>query len=218
MLISDSHQFIFVHNYKVAGNSIKRALWQWASPPMKRELNWFERQLARIGIRGKPQYPSHLTALEIRERFPEVWDDYFTFGFVRNPWSWQVSLYFFMLQNEDHWFHDDVKSMDGFEEYIEWRVREGRVLQSSFFYDEDGEAIVDYIGRLENIRDDFQQICERVGVDATLPHKNKSSHADYREYYSDYTRNLIADHFAEDIDRFGYSFHGSTYSTPVLTP
>ncbi len=85
--------------------------------------------------------------------------------------------------------------MSGFEEYIEWRVKEGCFLQSSFFCDEDGRFIVDYLGRLENIRSDFQRVCDHIGVDAELPHENESSHANYRKYYNNRTRELVAERF-----------------------
>lgn len=217
MLLSDSHKFIFIHNYKVAGTSIRKALRPYETPANQR-LGWPKRQLARLGLVSAPTCADHAKATEVRDAFPERWQRYFTFGFVRNPWAWQVSLYFYMLQNEDHWFYDEVTSMDGFEEYIEWRVRNGRALQSSFFCKDNGEIIVDFIGRLENIRTDFQRIAEQIGVEASLPQKNESSHGDYRDYYDDHARSLVATHFAEDIDRFGYTFNGSPAPSPVLTP
>jgi hypothetical protein len=207
MLISDTHEFIFVHNYKVAGSSIKHALKPYAQTAFER-LDWVQRQCARLRLREVPTYPSHLTAQEIKSNHPEEWHRYFTFGFVRNPWSWQVSLYFYMLESEDHHQHDLIASMEEFDEYIHWRVNEDKHLQSEFFCDTGGRVLVDYIGRLESIREDFQTICERVGVEASLPHKNASSHRDYRAYYSDETRELVAEHFQEDIERFGYCFDG----------
>ena len=131
MLLSDSHEFVFVHNYKVAGTSIRHALSSYETSLLD-QMSWTSRQLAKLGLTELPNCPTHAKARDIREQFPERWERYFTFGFVRNPWSWQVSLYFYMLQNEDHWFHDRTKSMSGFEEYIEWRVQNDRVLQSSF--------------------------------------------------------------------------------------
>jgi hypothetical protein len=209
MLISDSHEFIFVHNYKVAGSSIKHALKPYAQTAFER-LGWVQRQLARLRLRSTPHYPAHLTAREIRSDHPDEWRRYFTFGFVRNPWSWQVSLYFFMLETEDHHQHDLISSMNGFDEYIHWRVKEDKHLQSEFFCDSEGNVLVDHIGRLESIQDDFRTICDTLGLEAELPHKNSSSHRDYREYYTDDTRQLVQEHFEEDVRRFGYSFSGVT--------
>ena len=114
-----------------------------------------------------------------------------------------------MLENEDHHQHELIRSMDGFEEYIEWRVTEEKRLQSAFFVNEDGEEIVDFVGHLETIQEDFGHVCGEIGVNAALPHKNTSSHRDYRNYYTEHTRSLVREHFREDIRRFGYTFGGS---------
>jgi len=120
-----------------------------------------------------------------------------------------------MLQNEGHPFHDKIKSMDGFEEYIEWRVHEECVLQSSFFCDEKGEFIVDFVGRIENIKSDFEKICKRLGISTSLPHKNKSRHDNYKKYYNKYTKKLIKSSFKKDVKKFGYSFSGIDRSKKV---
>ena len=86
MLISDSHKFIFIHNYKVAGNSIKSALAPYATAP-RQYAGWIRRQLDRVKLLTIPNYPHHLKAREIRKQEPSRWDQYFAFGFVRNPWS-----------------------------------------------------------------------------------------------------------------------------------
>jgi hypothetical protein len=215
MLLSDSHEFIFVHNYKVAGSSTRHALRTFETPIYKR-TSWLSRQLAKFGFYELPDCPTHAKAREIRSQLPERWENYFTFGFVRNPWSWQVSLYFYMLENDDHWQHDLIRSMSGFDEYIEWRVNEDKVLQSEFFCDREGNVIVDFIGRLESIQDDFRTICDTVELEAELPHRNSSSHRDYRDYYTERTRRLVANHFSEDITRFGYSFGDVRDSAPIV--
>jgi len=41
-----------------------------------------------------------------------------------------------------------------------------------------------------------------------LPHRrhSKERRKDYRIYYDDVTAELVANHYAEDIQRFGYTF------------
>jgi hypothetical protein len=207
MLISDRHQFIFVHLYKTAGVSIKEALRPYADSHVDRAF-FGDRVLHRIRLKRIEPYPPHLKAYEVRERFPDEWGRYFTFAFVRNPWAWQVSLYSYMRQRERHWQHDIATSFSDFEEYLEWRVAEDKHLQQEFLCDWEGNIMVDFVGRVETIEKDFEHICDTIGVAASLPHKNKSKHRNYRDYYDGYTRALVAEHFAPDIEQFGYDFDG----------
>lgn len=212
MLLSYSHRFLFVHVYKVAGTSISRALTPWAHRPEKLLVN---RLLSRVGWRsGLPHHrwrvtSPHARACEAKAWLPAaIWDACFKFAFVRNPWDWQVSLYHYMLGKSSHRQHERMKRMRSFDDYIEWRIREDRRLQSELLTDARGEILVDFVGRFERLEEDFAHVCRTVGVEAELPHVNPSRHDDYRTYYSDHSRALVAEHFAEDIERFGYRFDG----------
>ena len=207
MIISKSHNFIFVHIPKTGGSSIHAVLnqYRWKAPLPVRAA-W------RFGLRKyRPFYygiPGHAKALEIREMLPsEIFDTFFRFAFVRNPWALQVSMYHFILQSS----HRDTKvvsSKSGFREYVHWlRDKPEYDLQSDFVTDENGELLVDYIGRLETIQEDFTSICDAIGVSKIyLPVKNISSHAGYKKYYDDETIEIIGNMYARDIERFGYIF------------
>ena len=69
MVVNDNLRFIFVHVPKTAGQAIHRSL------PRPRQNPW----------------PTHTPRHEVKQ-------DYFSFGFMRNPWDRMVSLYHFMIQ------------------------------------------------------------------------------------------------------------------------
>jgi hypothetical protein len=63
---------------------------------------------------------------------------------------------------------------------------------------ENGRVIVDFVGRYENINEDFNYICNKLNIGQTLlPHINKFDHDHYMNYY---TKEMISEvnSFAED--------------------
>ena len=207
MLINEKHNYIYVHVYKVAGQSVKLALRRYHHRRMPGFVrSHYSRLIELPQAYSFRSLEAHSTAKEIREYLgPEKWDSMYSFSFVRNPWDWQVSLYHFIQTNKFNPQRGLVSSMN-FDDYIKWRVEEDRHLQSSFIFDRHGNQLVDFVGRFENLSNDFATVCNKVGVDASLPHENASKHDGYRKYYNDTTAALIADAFKEDIDAFGYEF------------
>ena len=135
MLVSHRHRFIFIHTYKTAGMSMRRALDSYAEGRARRWVAKYARRL-RLPAPATPRL--HMPAREVRALLsPEVFDNYFTFAFVRNPWDWQVSLYHYMLKATDHYQHELAKSFAGFDAYIRWRVDKEVRLQKAFVTDED---------------------------------------------------------------------------------
>ena len=207
MLLSYSHRFIFIHNYRVAGTSIRKSLDKYVRKPLLRRI------FGKIGLGNKlshhkwKTFPAHIKAKELRRILPaDLYDTFYKFAFVRNPWDWQVSLYHYMLKNKSHRQHRLISAMKSFDEYLVWRVNEGKVLQKDFVTDLEGTMIVDFVGRYENLSEDFLQVCNALNINASLPHINKSSHMNYRSYYSAETRSLVEENFSEDIELFNYTF------------
>lgn len=219
MLISYKHKFIFIHNYKVAGISINIALRNYSinNPTKYTSFNKFLEFSGSFGffinriIRKIPfiySFDEHDFAVNIRKKLPQnIWDSYFKFGIVRNPWDWQISLYHYILDRKSHWAHDEVKKCKDFNEYIEsGKFKIGHKSQHQFFTDENGNILVDYIAKIETLEEDFKTICNKIGIENELPHLNKSDHFKYREYYTDKTKQIVADFFKKDIELFNYNF------------
>jgi hypothetical protein len=207
MLLSYSHKFIFIHVYKIAGTSIKKSLEKYAKRPVMRSFLNAIRLGSKVPYYRWRTFPLHIRAEDLKKEIPDkIYSNFYKFAFVRNPWEWQVSLYHHMLQRKEHYQHKLIKSMKNFDEYIEWRVNEDRHLQKDFITGLDGRVLVDFIGKYENLAEDFRHVCQNLHVTASLPHLNKSAHRNYESYYNAGTRKLVEENFREDIELFGYEF------------
>ena len=217
MLISYSHKFIFFHVTKAAGSSVKEALKEYASEPEKFKI---VRPPQMLGGKLNPMYEMwqsslwHAKARDAKKELPEeVYNNFYKFAFVRNPWDWQVSYYHFILKEPTHIRYELVKSMSGFEEYLEWVIstknpfpKGATKLQKEIITDSEGKIIVDFVGKYENLVEDFQSVCKVLNLNAFLPHLNKSGHRNYQSYYNERTKKIVAENFKEDIELFDYKF------------
>jgi len=89
----------------------------------------------------------------------------------------------------------------------------------------DPDSKTTYIGRFENLRDEFLSIMAQLSVDETQAIRekfngsarlNESSHSHYSRYYDDDLRGLIAQKDAFLIDKYGYEFEQATDSEKVI--
>jgi len=204
MIISHSRKFLFVHNYKVAGTSLRNALAPWSSKKSSKSrlLAKFDR---RFRFHSK-SFPQHSKASLMKKELPEkLFVRYYKFGFVRNPYDWQLSLYHYMLKKKTHRQHELAKSFRSFTEYLYWRVENEPFLQKSFFFDPQGNNLMNFIGRYERLNADFEKITAKIGVSAELPMLNASRDGrSYLDQYTPTTEKMIYDCFKEDFDTFGY--------------
>jgi hypothetical protein len=207
MLISYRKKFLFVHIFKTAGTSITNSLAPYSyRPESTRPANWLTFLSANWKKIHRTPIKKHATALEIQDSLDSgIFDSFFKFSFVRNPWDWQVSLYHFILDRPHNPGFEATKAMGSFRNFVLSREKLD-FTQTGCLVDETGKLLVDFVGRFENLEVDFQTICNRVGITATLPHINKSDRLGYRDYYDEETRALTARLYAEDIERFGYTF------------
>jgi hypothetical protein len=119
-----------------------------------------------------------VTHAEFKEYYPdEVWKSYFKFAFVRNPHD-RVLTYYLTHYRDESGFANFVDSlMNGVPLLESGRPDHARMTSPcvDWLSDQNGVLLdLDYIGRLETISDDFQEVCKRIGVQGTLVHANKT--------------------------------------------
>ena len=211
MLVSHRAKFVFVHVQKTAGISMETVLKQ-NFPDLEQ---WH----------GRHGHASDAIGEWGRER----WEDYYSFAFVRNPWERLVSWYSMIrarqagklihlpwpLNRQPRIWSQVARKGQTFEQFLDRCTDEifDRGCWKSFAYnqidyltDENGEIVVDTIGRFENIAEDSRKIFGRIGIDATLPSRNTSKHGHYSDWYDDRTEQLVRERFARDIAAFDYEF------------
>jgi len=200
------YKCIYIHIPKTGGTSINNAL---HNLPKKNRLEDFNP--VRLN------YSKHASALEMKHAVgDEIWEEYFTFAFVRNPWDIMVSSYNWWLQKAPKWkhLHHDVKNIEhlgSFERFMHSKY--GRKMINEFkgnmfnWLSENDEVIVDFVGKFENIQEDWNRICERLCVEPyKLPYLNQTERKHYKEYYTQETKQIVHERFKKIIEIYDYEF------------
>ena len=194
-MISLKHKFIFIHIPKCGGTTLEESLVDGSC--IFRGNTWPHNL--------KLHYPlNHCTLDDIKESkvlYPNF-DKFYSFTFVRNPFSRLLSEYFY-LKDRLKLSKDIKKELIYLAEQSENGVMGNHCVSQYKFINNK----INFIGKLENLQQDFDIICDKIGIpQQQLPHKNKSNHKHYTEYYDDETRQIVAEKYAKDIEYFGYKF------------
>jgi chondroitin 4-sulfotransferase 11 len=192
-VISHKHKFIFVHIPKTGGSSVEIAL-EGCAEELSEDIH------------------EQIQLTFAMSKYTDNLSKYFKFCFVRNPWERLVSNYFYKKKRTDANRKKWKKSSFG--DYVLKRHGPTSHMQSLAKYsqlywitDYDENICVDFIGRFENLQEDFNIVCDKIGIPKQeLPHTNKSKHKHYTEYYDDETKEIVAKKYAKDIEYFGYKF------------
>ena len=212
MLYSRPRNFVFVHVWKTAGESLVEALrghcdFMFRNRVLQKTLRECPKGLAsRLGWQAHLVHGQHLMARDIRRIMPkDRYDSCYSFGFVRNPWDWTVSAYHYTLQTKAHPEHKLSGKFKTLRDYVLYREDHHPRLQSAFLFDENGRQMVSKIGRFENLHADIDEIGDALGIKIDLPVRNVSSRKrDWREYYDDDTYERVQKMYEKDIKLFGY--------------
>lgn len=206
-MLSTTHNFIFIHRGKSAGNSLSQALFPYVDDAILLDRDYqdgihtFNTQNAQYGLR------KHAGLLEYKQVLPpDFYAKAFKFSLIRNPFERLISVYY--SPNRVALDNIDLNSFDRqdflrivseertFREYVCTRDR-SRLLDE-----------IDFVVRYESLEADFRILCEQLGLPPlTLGRYNVSQRQrDHRQYYDAELIQAVRDRFYEEIDVFGYTF------------
>ena len=158
-------------------------------------------------------------------------DKYFIFTFVRNPWSRITSLYNNKVLKKgggsDNIFrrHKEIKLGMSFDDFV--KVMHDTVnvnysggignktelhlrSQTSWLYHHGKQLPIDFIGKVENMDEGWQHVCENTGLTYS-PMSKKNASVGKVDHWKDYYKNdetieLVSKIYEHDIRNFGYEF------------
>lgn len=149
---------------------------------------------------------------DVRHRARQAFAESFKFSSVRNPWARAVSLYF---------RREGVKNREvaSFEDFCDKHFHASDTCrqptlhknQLDWLCDEQGHCLMDYVYKLENFDRAIEEIAAltngRIRISNKRINANPEALAEnYRDFYSERTKQVIARRFEKDIDYFKYSF------------
>lgn len=205
-VVDDDKKLVYLVNSKVACSSIKACMCGVSDDD--------DSVHSVVGKSGKLRKHS-LTPKE---------ESYYRFTFVRDPFVRLVSCYESKYHNDKTFYKKDVSDFDkylfgyikkdeGFDNFVRKIVKIPDCLldkhisiQSKLVRNRSGKLLVDYIGHMETLSDDFRPIAEKYGL-PELPHFNRTDtdRKNWMDYYTLETAKLVYDKYRKDIKAFGYT-------------
>lgn len=219
-MISHKYKAIFIHIPKCAGTS----------------MEVFLKNNTDACFFNEEEGVEHLLKKQLLSSIINTYPNYFMFSFVRNPYDrfisvWKhsirsyssdVSSYFYRkekyisLKDYAYLVHQkNLKQLSGFDLYHS-------LPQSRFIPDFNvkmfGKKLTrnrscDFIGRFENLEEDFQRLCSLLQIDAHIlprfmvsPEKETAPfERSYGMYYDAELLGIVRKIYLEDFNRLGYS-------------
>jgi hypothetical protein len=243
VLISHKHQFIFTRTFKTGSTSIEQYFQQYCLPKHLASIYFKGFYEGSEGIVGKDgqgahnyRFYAHMPAEAVKKEIGDrLWNDYFKFAIVRNPFTKLISAYFFLKhlegkvnavkrsKNRLKWYFPlkpefyPPSIVDDFDRDIKnfrkW-LQKGAYWSDKPAYMINGDIKVDTLMKFENLLEDTRKTCNRLSlpfISNNIPQAKtnvKPEWAKPSEFYDTTTKNLVFEMYRFEFETFNYTFPG----------
>ena len=183
--INHTHEFIFIGNARCGSTSMYKQIEKLS----KNDIYLWG------GLNAKP-HEYHAGIGEIIDTYPEL-NSYFKFAFTRNPWCRFFSSYNEFIKSNHREWNSDIKKYKDFNSFClnfdkSSLSSDIHFLPISNQITIDGKLAIDFVGRFENIEEDFKKITKIIKEKTKLKFHSRPTKSNcYKGFYNNETRNII---------------------------
>lgn len=208
MIISNKYEWAFIHNPKACGTSIRQVLGKYHDAASTYWHQGWDKMESRVVDLAHLQASYWYSSSAVPAHFT-------TFGFVRDPYTRFISSMNETRRRHPQLFTSDsdfLKMLTPANIRYDWRFIHFCPQHTFFFHQE--KRVVDFIGRFENLNDDWHNLRGIIGtrlndIPKTLPHARPSAsdHGLTPEMVQ-----LVNDLYYRDFVLFSYKMNGTVSS------
>jgi hypothetical protein len=223
MLISHSRRFIYLKTKKTGGTSVEIYFERECVPPQtyKGPAHLSDEQVSEYGIVGyrgnNPKglaWYNHMPARRVRDQIgKDIWENYFKFCVIRNPFDKVVSWWWFWLG-----LHSQAMALLPFAQIREafvTTIRNGAPFPvDRDIYEIDGQFCVDRFVRYEHLNEELADVSRHLGISfnpadvGRYKSEFRKRPERFSEYYDQATAQIVAAAFDKELKYFSYDLGG----------
>ena len=207
-MISHPLKAIYFHIGKAAGTSVEKLL-----DNKKRDHKVADYDDFYGYDRDHNIYLQHASAAFMRDNVDRnIFDNYYKFSVVRNPYERLVSVYHYLIDQH-------TKEFGSFEGYINTLpnlVSQSNLLKGSHHIAQscythiEGQQICDYIAHFENLPNSLNPVTSKLNLKTELGKHNVGRFYNWQvkpvpSYYTKEMINIVIELFKADFESYGYS-------------
>ena len=207
-MIFHKHRAIFFHIGKTAGVSIEKWL-----DPTKHDVHVGNREVMFGWDKELGVYLQHATLSMTKELVdPDVFENYYKFGIVRNPFSRAISVYYYL-------YDQHLKQFGSFENYIKslpkllkahHHYKGSHHIPQVYYTHLEQQCVCDQVFKFECLTEGLKELKKELNLTSNPEHLNNIIHPMRPqkrpdELYNNEMTQIIQDVYADDFEAFDYS-------------
>jgi hypothetical protein len=219
MLCSHVKKFIYLKTIKTAGTSVEIFFEKYCCPPQiyseSHATNEIITEDGIIGYRGGnpdgARFYNHMPAENVRELLgDDIWNSYYKFCVVRNPFDKVVSMFWMRLNEEDRNYLTNAPFEQVRLKFFEFASHSLNFPLDQNIFMINGKPIVDFFIKFESLTDDIRVVCNHLELDMPIEKLGnyKSDSRTRKEHFSQYydsgLADLVSNYYAWEIEKFNY--------------